>query len=64
MATVDTLKVCQALSKTGHSFVSSIEYFIEIMSRDNVNQSIEDLIYFTIHTSLLFNPGQDCYENG
>ena len=31
MAIADTLKVCQALSKTGHSVASSMGYFIEIM---------------------------------
>ena len=31
MATADTLKAFQALSKTGHSVVNSMGYFIEIM---------------------------------
>ena len=64
MAIADTLKVCQALHKTAHSFVaSSMGYFIFfIFYIFYVNQSIEDLIYFTIHTSLLLNPGQGCYE--
>ena len=31
MATVDTLKVCEALRNTGHSVSSSMGYFIDIM---------------------------------
>ena len=56
--TVDILKVCQARSKPGNSVASSMGYFIDIM----LIRAVTDLIYFTVHTSLLLNPSQDCYE--